>query len=356
MNTTHNAGWFDDSTGRNLRRFWDRTRCAGSTVGLCAIIFVLASCGAGGSSSTLKPAKFCTDFDNATAAIDAQFNRLNPPSQAEYIALATTVRRIAAEAPAAVKGDLTFEADAFDKASSNGELDSTAVIAADDRVVAYVESDCAADTGAAAASETSAAPATAPAITEAPATLAPATTVQTPATTSPARTTVAPTTTRPATTTTAVAATTTTPPATPGCTAPTKAAFTGDLVGRWAFMIGSPDNNPDVASLIPRCNFDDGVTITKAADGTYQVTSNSPASFITFGRTECPDIPAGTVVMTFTGTASPYAGEYPTYDDKTCAFTRNFNVPVVQGTQDNGVPTLDFGQPGGYFVELIWLG
>jgi hypothetical protein len=352
MNTTHHAVWSHDSFGRRVP---SKKGCAGWIDGLCASLLVLAGCGGGGSSSTFSLAKFCTDFDNATTAVDAQFNRLDPPSQAELVAVAATIRQIAGEAPAAVEGDLTVEADAFQKASTNGNLDDAAASAADDRVVAYVDSNCAAGTDAAAAAETSAAPATTPAVTEAPEALTPVTNVQTSATL-PARTTVAPTTTRPAPTTTAAAATTTTPPATPGCTTPTKAAFSGDLVGHWAFMIGSPDNNPDAASLIPRCSLDDGVTITAAADGTFQVTSNSPASFITFGRTECPDLPAGTVVMTFTGAGSPYAGEYPTYDDKTCALVGNSKVPVAQGTLDDGTPTLDFGQPGGYFVELIWLG
>jgi hypothetical protein len=113
-------------------------------IALC-LLMVLASCGGSGPSSTAKLAAFCADIDKATSAVEAQFDRLEPPSRDELVALAATVRRIAAEAPAAVKGDLALVADAFQKASTNGNLDDDAATAADDRVADYVDANCPGD-------------------------------------------------------------------------------------------------------------------------------------------------------------------------------------------------------------------
>ena len=184
-------------TAAALHAAWRRHRHGpGSsilTTCVATLILVLAGCGGGGSSPSFNLAAFCADYDKTTSAIEAQFNRLDPPSQAELVALATTVRRIAAEAPAAIKGDLNLEADAFAKASTNGNLDSPEASAADDRVIAYTDANCATSTGAAATLATN------PTVTETPETAAPDTT--TVRTTAVASTTTEPATAPPTTTT-----------------------------------------------------------------------------------------------------------------------------------------------------------
>lgn len=145
-NNTHPAGSFDDPTNHGVNR--SARRRLGRTVGLGVSVLILASCGKNLAPSSVDMSTFCNDYNNAVNAVEARFNGIERPSRSELVGLAATVRRIAGEAPAAIKGDLTLEAKAIELASKTGDLENAAASAADDRVVAYVNSNCAVGTDA----------------------------------------------------------------------------------------------------------------------------------------------------------------------------------------------------------------
>jgi hypothetical protein len=91
-----------------------------------------ASCGGSGGGGGTNLAKFCKDLDASITKID-QGGGGAPPGKTELASTSADMRKLAAEAPAAIKGDLNTTAEFFQKASEHGigSVDAATTSAAD---------------------------------------------------------------------------------------------------------------------------------------------------------------------------------------------------------------------------------
>jgi hypothetical protein len=110
----------------------------------CATLMAFGCGGGSGTSLVTDMKSFCKDFDQ----MDQQFDGLGedaPLSIADYRKISGALRKLAAEAPAAVKADLKAMADGADKAAKSGSgfIDSDAVIAASGRLATFGDDNCA---------------------------------------------------------------------------------------------------------------------------------------------------------------------------------------------------------------------
>jgi hypothetical protein len=126
-----------------------------AAVGPLLLAVVLAGCGGGSGSSGsgaggTSLTQFCNDGRSILATIPSVLSgdsSLAPPGKAELTSYAVQLRKLAGEAPAQIKGDLTTTAAFFEQASLNGigAVDSTTTSnarAAADRLHTFGSQNC----------------------------------------------------------------------------------------------------------------------------------------------------------------------------------------------------------------------
>jgi len=91
-------------------------------MGAAALALALAGCGGGGSkNSAASVAKVCADAQAFFSTIQSRTsNNIAPLGKAELTSAAAQVRKLAGEAPAQIRADLSTEGAFLDKASKNG--------------------------------------------------------------------------------------------------------------------------------------------------------------------------------------------------------------------------------------------
>ena len=94
-------------------------------VAVVAIVALVISTSGGSSGNKVSVAQFCTDANQAAAAVNSRTNsNLAPLGKSELTSLAAQLRKLAGEAPAQIPGqtkaDLTTQAVWMEKASING--------------------------------------------------------------------------------------------------------------------------------------------------------------------------------------------------------------------------------------------
>src|SRR6202521_6022190 len=144
--------------GRRLTDMKRTTRSrlsAVAAVGPLLLAVVLAACGSGSGSSgsgagVTSLTQFCNDGRSILSTIPSVLSgdsSLAPPGKAELTSYAVQLRKLAGEAPAQIKGDLTTTAAFFEQASLNGigAVDSTTTSnaqAAADRLHTFGSQNC----------------------------------------------------------------------------------------------------------------------------------------------------------------------------------------------------------------------
>jgi len=108
-------------------------------------IVAFTACGGGGGGTNV--AKFCKDLDASLGAIDQSNGGLAPPGKTELANLSAEMRKLAAEAPAAIKADVNTTAEFFQKASEHGigSVDGATTSAANDageRINDFASTNC----------------------------------------------------------------------------------------------------------------------------------------------------------------------------------------------------------------------
>jgi len=138
----------------------------GFNVAVCsaAVALTLAGCGGdSGGGGAKSAAKLCADGNAVMATLQSRVDsNLAPLGKSELTGLAAKLRKLAAEAPAQIKADLTTDAAYFEKASVNGigAVDSaitTAAQAAGERLGTWGDQNCGSGSTSSGASPTSAA-------------------------------------------------------------------------------------------------------------------------------------------------------------------------------------------------------
>ena len=138
----------------------------GFNVAVCsaAVALTLAGCGGdSGGGGAKSAAKLCADGNAVMATLQSRVDsNLAPLGKSELTGLAAKLRKLAAEAPAQIKADLTTDAAYFEKASVNGigavgSAITTAAQAAGERLGTWGDQNCGSGSTSSGASPTSAA-------------------------------------------------------------------------------------------------------------------------------------------------------------------------------------------------------
>jgi hypothetical protein len=147
-----------DGSGTEPRQRAATWRVAGCLVALSVTLVACGGGGGGGGVGASSVAKFCTDANATIATIKSRVsNNIAPLGKSELTSLAAQLRKLAGEAPAQIKADLTTMGAFFDKASTNGigAVDSattSAESAAENRVSVWGDANCGSGNGNAGAS------------------------------------------------------------------------------------------------------------------------------------------------------------------------------------------------------------